>query len=300
MRRLRFLLQVTLSLVCLAAAVAMVSPEHLRTAWQQADRLVLALVVALLPFAIALRAYRWWYLLGKEGIDLSLRTVGRITLIGHAFNLFLPASLGDVVRSYYAWRKAGEKEVMLATAIVDKVVALFSLCVIGIACSLAVNMMPLAVASAIILLPLAIFLIKPGIIPWNWGAYLFRLIFRKEIHIETLVEAAKIDRATLFATVWISFLGWGVTNLMYYFAWKAFSQSITVWYAFAFAPLINLMRVIPITVSGLGSADLLIVFLGRSVGMPQSEALMGSLVINVVLIVVPGLVGALALFADRR
>ncbi len=300
MQRVRLLVQAVISAACLVFAVKIVSPQELTMAWASGDKQTLGVVLALMPFAVYSRAWRWWYILRRKKIDMPLTTVGRITFIGHAYNIFLPASLGDVVRSYYAWRERGTKEVMLASALVDKAVALFSLCILGVICSLAVGSTSLTLAAVILALPLALLLLKPNLIPWTWGTYLFRLIFRREMHTDRLLAAFRLDMRTLVTCVGISFLGWSVTNLMYYYAWRAFTPDISAWYAFAFAPLINIMRIVPVTVSGLGSADLLIVFLGQSAGMRESDALMGSLTINVALIILPGLIGAVYLLTTRR
>jgi hypothetical protein len=109
---------------------------------------------------------------------------------------------------------------------------------------------------------------------------------------DRLASTFSLDTGTLLGSIGISFLGWGATNMMYYYAWRAFTENVPLWYSFAVAPLINLMRMLPFTISGIGSTDLFIVYLFRDVGMTDSDALIGSIVINVVLILLPGVIGA--------
>jgi hypothetical protein len=101
-------------------------------------------------------------------------------------------------------------------------------------------------------------------------------------------------------SIGISLLGWAATNLMYFYSWKAFTENVPILYSFAVAPLINLMRMVPITISGIGSTDIFIVFLFRAVGMQDSDALVGSMVINVVLILIPGVIGSIFLVGGRK
>jgi uncharacterized membrane protein YbhN (UPF0104 family) len=287
-----FLLQLLTSAVCLTAGVTMVSPGALLEAFARAKPGALAVVYLLMPLALFSRAWRWAYIIERNKVNVPLTTICRATLIGHAYNLILPASLGDIVRSYYGWRDQGNKEVMLGSAVVDKVVALFTLCLLGIACALVVRAYPLALVTLALTLPIALLLFIPQIVPWNWGASLFKKLSHRDLSVEQLFATFRLDFHTFLGCVAISLIGWGVTNAMYFFAWAAFSQNVSIWYAFAIAPLINLTRVLPISISGLGSADLLIVFLLRSVNVNDSDALMGSMAINVALIALPGLIGA--------
>ena len=92
----------------------------------------LLIVFALVVPAVLTRAWRWYLILRARGLAASLATVTKATLIGMALNLFLPASSGDIARSYYGWKRHGNKEAMLATALSDKVVALLTLCALGV------------------------------------------------------------------------------------------------------------------------------------------------------------------------
>jgi uncharacterized membrane protein YbhN (UPF0104 family) len=87
---------------------------------------------------------------------------------------------------------------------------------------------------------------------------------------------------------------------MYFYACIAFSPNVNAWYVFATAPLINIVRAIPITISGLGSADALIIYLFADMGMAQSEALAASLIINIFLIALPGLIGAVLILIHKN
>lgn len=297
---IKLIVQVVVSSALIIGCIRMVSLKAVHEALLKANPRMLIIVLLLLPPAILTRAWRWWYIIVRKEGYVPFWPVCKATLIGHAYNIFLPASLGDFVRSYYGWRELGNKEVMLASSIVDKVVALFSLCLIGFISSAAIGTQKLMMITGILTLSLSVLLFLPQIIPWKWGTYFFERLFRKTFSVERLAETFRLDPGTLLGSIGISLLGWAATNLMYFYSWKAFTENVPIWYSFAVAPLINLMRMLPITISGIGSTDIFIVFLFRVVGMQDSDALVGSMVINVVLILIPGIIGSIFLVGGRK
>jgi len=216
----------------------------------------------------------------------------RVTYIGMALNLILPGGGGDIARSYYGWRSAGNKEAMLASAVADKLVALLTLCLMGAVCAIPFGSLPLFLVSIGFSVTLGLVLFLPEVVPWGALSWLVRRALRKEMSLERLHSAFHMDAKLLGACVLISLLGWVFTNLMYYFACVMLGCKVAVWYVFAIAPLVNLMRVVPITIAGLGSADLLIISLLGAVGVDETSATMVSMTINIALIALPGVIGA--------
>lgn len=300
MRWARFVLQLTASVVCLGVAFALVRSSSPTQVLAAARPWPVVAVLALMPMAFFLRAWRWWYIVKRRDEEMPLRTMFNLTMIGMALNLVLPASLGDVARSYYGWRQGGNKEVMLASSVVDKIVALFSLCLLGAACAAALSLWKLSLAAVVFALPLGALLFWPNVVPWAWAVASSKKFLRRDLHLERLRYAATLDRQTLWVCLVNSLLGWVATNYMYYYACLALSDKASVGRIFAIAPLINLVRVMPITISGLGSADLLMVMLLKPSGITQPQALMASMIINVALIGLPGLWGALLMVMANR
>lgn len=287
----RPLLQIVISGICLGVLLVMVDLGELWRTLRDARPLFLGLSLLLVPFAVGVRAWRWQYILRKKGVDLPALAANRVTYIGMALNLLLPASAGDIARSYYGWRSHGNKEVMLASSISDKVVALLTLCLLGAACAMVLGQAYFAGIALLFAAPAAGVLLLPGLVPWKWGERLFRRLTRRTLDRDLLLEAFDLGPSELGVTVGISLVGWAFTNLIYYFACLTLGVDVSLLFIFAIAPLINLVRVLPISVSGLGSADLLIVFLFAEVGVGRAAALSVSMIVNLVLILLPGLVG---------
>ena len=95
-------------------------------------RLISIVAAILLYFiSIAIRAYRWELILNKDGKRLTLQDAYVISLIGVALNMFVPATLGDIAKSYYGYKIYGIKEEMLSTSLVDKMFAFCALFLMG-------------------------------------------------------------------------------------------------------------------------------------------------------------------------
>jgi len=222
MKRAWFLVEVLISAACLFIAVRMIDPVAAFEAVRQARPLAVIIALLLMPLAVLCRAWRWWYILRRKHVLVPFRTILRVTYIGMALCLMLPGGAGDVVRSYYAWRSAGDKEAMLASAIVDKVVALFALCVLGSVCALAMGLTGLFLATLAFTTPLAGLLLFPRLVPWGWAAFVFRRVFRRKMDTARLASVFRMNLRTLLNCVLISLLAWAATNMIHYAACMAF------------------------------------------------------------------------------
>lgn len=293
------LVQVVVSVLCLALALSFVRRGILDQVWASADLLMLLLAFLSMPPAILSRAYRWWYILRAGGVDVPMATMGKATFVGMALNVMLPGGIGDVARSYYGWAFAGNKEAMLASAVVDKIVGLFTLCVLGAICSLLAGFHRLFAVSTILGLPLFVVLVVPKVIPWRWFCHLLGKVLQRHFSSEELARTCRLDCCTFGGTVMISLIGWVFTIAIYYCACRAFTPDVSLAYICATAPLINFARAVPVAVSGLGSVDLLFIALLGKVGITESVSMMASLVVDMSVVVLPALIGAILLAACR-
>lgn len=249
--------------------------------------------------AVLARAWRWYYLLIRKGIHVSMMSITSATFMGMALNLFLPASAGDVVRSYYSWQRYGNKEAMLASSLVDKGVALFSLFILGVLGGLFCRDTRLTLLSAALLIPTGFILIVP--VPWVWKIFgvLVKRGLKKDFNVDLLQQSFHMDLPTFCGTMIISLVGWMITNLMYYLAVQSVGPQIGIGFTFAIAPLINILRMLPLSISGLGSADALMVQLLGGVGIEEHLAMAASMIVNLTLIVLPGAIGGVLMLVNE-
>lgn len=296
----RFLIQALGSLVCFWWLFRMVSPDLLADSLRRSNYVTLSLVTAIMIPAVLARAWRWHYLLARRGVQVPFGSITHATFMGMALNLFLPASAGDVVRSYYGWQRHGHKEAMLASTLADKGVALFSLFLLGALGGLFCGDRKLALLAAVLIIPTGFILLVP--VRWLWKVFsvLVRRLLKKEFDVDLLLTSFHMSLSTFVGALTISVIGWMITNLMYYFAVLSVHAHVELSYVFASAPLINIVRMLPVSISGLGSADALMIELFGAVGIENHLTLAASMIINLTLIVLPGVAGAVLMVINLR
>lgn len=278
----------------------MVSPELLFESIMKSSYLFVALITAIMVPAVLARAWRWHYILTRRGIPVSMVSITNATFIGMALNLFLPASAGDVVRSYYSWQKYGHKEEMLASTLADKAVALISLFLLGAVGGFLCGEMKLALLATILIVPPGFILIVH--VRWLWKilAALVNRMLKKDLDVDLLMNSFHMSLPTFFGAMLISIAGWMFTNLMYFLAVLSVGAHAGMGYIFAIAPSVNILRMLPISISGLGSADALMVQLLEVVGIEKHLTLAASMIVNLTLIVIPGVIGAVLMLINAR
>ena len=298
--RNQYLIQLLGSLACFWWLLRMVSPELLMDSLKRTSTLSVALVAMIMVPAVLARAWRWHYLLNRGGIQVSLGSITNATFIGMALNLFLPASAGDVVRSYYSWQIYGHKEEMLASTLADKAVALISLFMLGAIGGFLSGDTKLAILATCLMVATGLILVFPARGLWKFLAVCVKRVLKKDLDIDRLLQSFHMPWSTFCGALVISILGWMITNLMYYLSVWSVGGHVGMGYTFAIAPLINLLRMLPISISGLGTADALMVQLLGAVGVEKHLTLAASMIVNLTLIVLPGAIGALLMLPHAR
>ena len=102
--------------------------EHVRgfeTTIAQADPYLLAAATVCFLTPLFILAFRWWYLLRLQRIDISLREVVRLTFLGTFFNYVVPGAVsGDLVKAYYAAKHTDRKVAVLVSVFIDRALGL--------------------------------------------------------------------------------------------------------------------------------------------------------------------------------
>lgn len=251
---------------------------------------IIALII--LPFSIFLRAWRWRLLINREQPHVSYKEAYDLTLVGVALNIFLPASMGDVAKSYYGYKWHGLKEEMLSSSILDKFIALLSIFIIGTISSLWMGFYIYAIISLILCFMMGFLIFLPKIIPWTYLSKIFHFFVRVDLDDNKMLEYFSVSSELKTKAILISFLGWIVSYVQFYLVCLSFNVQVSFLYILAIAPLINLAVIFPLTLNGLGSGEVMVVYLLGLVGISSSTALAISLFYSQVLTtLVPGIFG---------
>ncbi len=124
--------QVAISLVILLFLVSKVSLSELAVQFYHLDFVAIAWLVVILPVTLLVRSWRFKLLFDTSTQRINLGESFILLLVGLGLNLALPASSGDVVKSYFGFRWSGIKERMLSTSLLDKVIAVSSVAFVGL------------------------------------------------------------------------------------------------------------------------------------------------------------------------
>lgn len=250
------------------------------------------LTLIILPFSILLRAWRWMIILNKDVKIISIKDSYILTLVGIALNIFLPASMGDVAKSYYGYKWHGTKEEMLSSSIVDKFMALLSVFVIGTLAALFMQLYILSFLSAVLGLMFLLIIFFPKSMPWKSLNRIFKIFLKTEMNEKKLISSFAISNKVKFITLCISIFAWLVSYFMFLVVCLSFNVNVSFTYILAIAPLINLAVIFPFTVNGLGSGEAVITYLFGLVSISPTLAVVISLMYSQILTtIIPGLFG---------
>ena len=144
--------------------------------------ILVALII--IPFSIFFRAYRFMIILNKEKKMFTIKDSYYLTLVGTTLNIFMPASGGDIAKTYYGYKWHGIKEEMLSSSIVDKIMALLAIFIIGSFAAVYLNMYLLALFSVVFGVILLVIVFNPDVAPWKLFNRIFHFFTKKNLEIE--------------------------------------------------------------------------------------------------------------------
>lgn len=251
------------------------------------------IVLALLPFNLLLRAWRLMIILNKDKKLISIKNSFYLNLAGITLNLFMPASSGDIAKSYYGYKWHGIKEEMLSANIFDKFMALFVVFFIGSLMAILLKFYVLSIFSASLSLFFILMFFYPNRMPWGTLNRLLSKLLKIELDESKLALSFAVSHKIKFKTFIISIFAYLVLYLQFYFLCLSFSVNINFFYILAIAPLLNLASLFPFTFNGLGSGEAMTIYLFSLINISPTLSLLISLVSQLVNAVIPGLFGFL-------
>lgn len=252
--------------------------------------------VAYLPLAVAasfvvtwLMAYRWGSILAASGLHFKTGRLFLYYLIGIFFTSFVPGGgiSGDVARLIYVDRDVRDKALVLSTVVYERLVGVFTLLLIGLGATLMTR--AAGRTGRIIYLSegvLALAFIAIAMLMSRYvsskAAQFIRKMGRRTRTVKIAEAAARTlesiselrrDGALLFRTSMISILIRLVWSLGCYVVAWAMGLPIGLLSLFAFISLVDLVRLMPISVGGLGVREWAVIVLFASVGITREQAL---------------------------
>jgi uncharacterized protein (TIRG00374 family) len=263
-------------------AVLRVSPAHL------------ALVLLLVAVDRVVMILRWVLLLRSSGTAVSAATAARIFLVSSFVGSFLPAGVGgDVARAYGLSQTTRDSSEALASVAIDRVLGILALLLMGV-----VGLLTTATALTDWRVGAGVALLLAGACAMLWADWLVSAFVpsrlrRRRIgaHIVGIGDALSRYRARPAALAQV--FGWSVAVQVLriaqaYLLGLGLGIAVPFRYYLVFMPIGLLMLLLPISVSGFGVPQGVIVWLMRPLGVADEQSFALS-----TLIVLTGLAGNL-------
>jgi uncharacterized protein (TIRG00374 family) len=301
MRTERIQLLIRLAILVLFGAVLykILDVQLLRAAIRNVRFEIVGAALLLYFGNIAIRAYRWQIIFNKDGKRLALQEAYLVTLTGIALNLVIPATLGDIARSYYGYKLYGSKEEMLSTTLVDKMFALCSLFLIGAVSGYLVQQYVLCLVSlgsaVLTFIPIAF----PRIVPWQSVNTLLRVV-KKSLDREKLLKAFTLPPLLKSGILILSVGAWLATCVYFYILCLAFPVTVSLKYILLIMPILTIVRLFPFTINALGPTEVAVAYFFGKIGIQPTLAVLISLSSNVMSSVIPGSIGLLIIMTLGR
>lgn len=258
------------------------------------DLRALGLVLVLVAFDRLVMIWRWLLLLRSSGVAIAPGAAARLFLISSFVGSFLPAGVGaDAARAYGLSRASASGSEAVASVAVDRVLGVLSLVFMAL-----VGMVAWQPAHDDPRMLIAIGALTAAAGVMFWANHWMRLVIPDRHHEHAVVRRAlglgdALGRYRDRRGVLLHVLAWsiGVQLLRItqaYYLGVGLGLSVPFAYYLLFMPLGLLTLLLPISVSGFGLPQGVIVWLLRPVGVPDAQAFALS-----TLIVLSGLAGNL-------
>jgi uncharacterized membrane protein YbhN (UPF0104 family) len=265
-------------------------------------RLTLVLVLVALDRAIMI--LRWVLLLRSSGVAISVSAAARIFLVSSFVGSFLPAGVGgDVARAYGLSRATSDSAEALASVAIDRVVGILALLTMGV-----IGLMSTATAVTDWRVGASVALLLTSSCAILWADRVVTVLVpgsmragRLGARLISVSAALSRYRTRPLTLLWV--FGWSVAVqilriVQAYFLGLGLSIVVPFRYYLVFMPIGLLMLLLPISISGFGAPQAMIVWLMRPLGVADEQSFALS-----TLIVLTGLAGnlpGLLLWLTRR
>lgn len=244
----------------------------------RADPAALAVVALLVLFDRVVMIWRWILLLRASGMPIATATAARIFLVSSFVGSFLPAGVGgDAARAYALGQRTSQRGAAVASVAIDRilgVVAIALMGAIGVAAYARqhpdpqVQLVAMSSATAVLVLSMGAVWADRWI-RWLPAAWHHWTPVRLPLRIADAVAAYRATPRTLLAVFALSVLVQLLRIVQAYGMGLGLGLAVPFAYYLVFMPIGLLMLLLPISVSGFGLPQGVMVWLLRPLGVPD-------------------------------
>jgi glycosyltransferase 2 family protein len=265
-------------------------------------------------FILWIRGYRWWILLRLVGIPYTKRRSSMVWAIGFFAASITPGKVGDAVRALYVSRETGRGlgESFL-TVFMDRLMDLVVVLVFGVATILLFSYrytdMPsiwVIVAASVAALGLVYLVLNRSLMRALAGPF-FRALTPKKYRAQLSTQVHGFyDALSLYAGRWrstafaffLTLVFWAGIVLLAYTATRILEIDVSFGYVALMMPMVTLVEIVPISISGIGTREAAVIFFFAAVGIGSAQAVAFSIMYLMAGTYLTALVGFLAWLAN--
>ncbi len=294
---IRLLWRVGGSAFLLAWLVHSLSWSYLLGVLVRSNWLLVGVAFGLAPVAVVFRAYRWYLLFPPSERSVAAWShVHALTYVGSALNLVMPANSGDLARGLVGALHFGSAETYIGSAVLDKWLGLWSLCLIGAVAASAAQVWVAAMVLSVAVLAGWLLLFGLRWLPWQLAASLCGWATKQPISSEELRERLTLPRGGRMWLFVVALLVWSVSFVQFGLLVHALGLDRGQPIPWVLFPLMLVARLFPFAFNGLGSQEWAAVWLSRPLGLDPTASASLSLLVTVSLTAVPALIGVWCLW----
>lgn len=303
LKRINILIKYTVSLTILFLLIFQFSFEDLLSVKIKLTYKIILLTILALSLSLFCRALRWYLLMNNQNIKFTLLNSFKLLFVGNALNIILPAGLGDILKSYFGYLWSGVKERMLSVSISDKLIAIGSLFFISVFSFAFHKNLSILFAGVICMLPLLILMLsRLNALCCFLEKIFIKVRLEKFLNISFSKITANFDFTTrkLSLLILLSVAAWVITYYLLFLSFVTVGIRVPFVQVLVFAPLLTLIRLFPLTLNGIGSDEVAIVYLFSQYESSNSKILIGALIYRIILMIIPAIVGVIIIFTTKR
>ncbi len=269
------------------------------------DPVMLFLAVLIIVPIIVLKALKWNILVSSCGIDQSLTSSISRWVVGFSIGIVTPGRLGDLSRSYYLKEKTS-LGMALTTVVTDRlidVIILFVLTIVGLS-FLFTSYTIGNILLPVLLLFIAVLVGTLAFTKKSVVAFVLKPFFRRFIpkrykpKLGSLfkdfyngIDFMRRKKSFVSLSIIICIVAWIISIFQYYVLSLSMGLGISYSFLFMIAPLTALLDALPISFSGLGTRDVVMIYFFGLIGIAAESAVAFSIMILIVNYMLIGIVG---------
>jgi len=253
--------------------------------------LILALIVNCV--AIVLKSLKWKIIVNSIKPDFSLTDSVKAFFVGFAFSTVTPAKLGDFVRVLYINDSSCAPGKCISTVVIDRLIditLLFSIAFIGIyGFSVFYHIEILSIGTILLIIagvtagiyivlhrPLLSALLRPFFTIFVPGHLKDKISVYYDDFFSGLFVFSH-DRTRFFSSVTVGIISWIPPFVYGYLLALAIGIDTGVLFFVLIIPVLSLLDLLPISISGIGTRDIALIFLFSLKGISPEQAVAFSL-----------------------